>query len=178
MTFLPGAEPVWGTRPTPTAQEPEPLPRAERPRRRGLAIILSLLFVGASAGAWYAVSGWRDEVASLRVQATDLGQQVAALRADRASLERESALLSEQNSQGLAWIESLTVDNEPVLSRTADITAAAGALDQCAADWGSLVDQLWTSSASSLANLEHDISDRCDAAIAELNRLIPEGWVF
>jgi hypothetical protein len=141
-----------------------------------LTIVVSILFVGLTLGAWFAIAAWRIEVDSLRAQATDLGEQVAALRADAQSLQVEAEILRDQITQGLEWIDSLTTDSEPVLSRTAEIAEVAGRLDQCALDWASLVDRYWVSSASSLSSIKQEVSARCDAALADLNRLVPEGW--
>jgi hypothetical protein len=180
VTFQPDGQPVWEARPTPAAieAEPEATSPPDRPRGRVTAIVLSTIFAGLSLGSWFGIAAWRTEVESLRAEAADLGHQVAVVRANEESLNLEKEILADQNSQGLSWIASLTTDTAPVLERTTEIAAVAGRLDQCALDWENLVARYWVSSSSALASTKQELSARCDAALADLNRLVPEGWGY
>lgn len=180
MTFQPDGQPVWEPRPTPAAieAEPEAASPPDHPRGRVTAIVLSTVFAGLALGSWFGIAAWRTEVESLRAEATDLGHQVAVVRANEESLNLEREILTEQKTQGLSWIDSLTTDTTPVLDRTTEIAAVAGRLDQCARDWENLVARYWVSSASALAPTKQELSARCDAAMDDLNRLVPEGWGY
>jgi len=142
-------------------------------RRRVVVIGAVVALIGLNVWMALAVDGWRGQDASLRADNASLGQSLAEERATAAFQVEEIALVTKQAAAAQEKADALGPDAEAQQALADSLKAAGTQLAQCVADRGTLIANLWGSSASAQAGLEAEVDATCSAAQAAFEA-IPE----
>jgi hypothetical protein len=143
-------------------------------RRRALIVGGTVVLVGLNVWMAFAVDGWRGEDVALQADNGDLGMRLADARATAASQVEEIALVTNQAAAAQAKADELAPVAEAQQAVADSLKAAGMLLRQCVNDRGTLIANLWVSSASAQAGLEAGVDATCASAQAAFDAIPKE----
>ena len=143
-------------------------------RRRVIIVGGAVALVAVNVWMAIAVDGWRGDDAALRAGNADLGQKLAQERATAASQVEELALVTSQAAAAQAKADELAPVAEAQQALADSLNAVGVQLAQCVSDRGTLIANLWGSSASAQAGLEAEVNATCSAAQAAFDAIPKE----
>jgi hypothetical protein len=159
----------------PTAKRLARTPK--RPTRRGIIwSAVALLVVGANVGAWIGISDWKQSVEDGRVEASEIGIEIANVRETTADVQAAIEMLDEQIAEAEARLDELDTTVKTDVELAEHIEDIAVRLNACILERRGFIEAIWSGQGPN-GNLVTPMNARCDQAMKELDAIFPNGSV-